>query len=114
MVGSKLIDEVTFKQQETLVTRANWFLEEYNNLTKKQMDLVLFDFAIMHCIRILRVIAMARGNCFLVGLGGTGRQSLSKLATFMADFNTFDIEMSKQYSKENWKDDMKRLLLATG
>lgn len=37
------------------------------------MNLVLFDFAVMHVLRICRVLKMARGNAFLIGLGGSGR-----------------------------------------
>ena len=70
----------------------NSYLENYNLASKKPMNLVLFDFAIMHVVRICRVLRMANGNCFLIGVGGSGRQSLSKLATFISDYSMVEIE----------------------
>ena len=48
------------------------------------------------------------------GVGGSGRQSASKLATFMADYDLFQIEISKNYTTVEWRDDLKRLLLKAG
>lgn len=75
-----------------LSVRMNEFLEDFNRLSKKPMNLVLFDFAIMHVLRICRILRMANGNAFLIGVGGSGRQSLSKLATFICDYITVEIE----------------------
>jgi dynein heavy chain len=35
---------------------------------------------------------------FSLGIGGSGRQSAAKLATFMADFDMFQIEITKNYT----------------
>ena len=48
------------------------------------------------------------------GVGGSGRQSACKLATFMADYSLFQIEISKNYTSTEWREDLKKLLLRAG
>lgn len=78
------------------------------------MNLVLFDFAVMHLLRIYRILRLERGNALLIGLGGSGRQSLSKLASFIVSYDLIEIEQNKSYSYDIWCEDMKRLLTSAG
>ena len=48
------------------------------------------------------------------GVGGSGRQSACKLATFMADYSLYQIEISKNYTTVEWRDDLKKLLIRAG
>jgi len=43
------------------------------------------------------------------GIGGSGRQSATKLATYMADYDLFQIEISRNYSMNEWREDIKRV-----
>jgi hypothetical protein len=61
------------------------------------MDLVIFGFVIAHVSRISRILKQPSGNGLLIGIGGTGRSSVTKLAAFIADFELFQIEVSKKY-----------------
>lgn len=52
----------------------------------------------------MRVISQPRGNMLLVGIGGSGRQSLTKLATYICDYQLFQVEVTKQYRKQEFRE----------
>ena len=56
------------------------YLDDYNQVNTAQMKLVLFMDAIKHVCRIARIIRQPLGNALLLGMGGSGRQSLTRLA----------------------------------
>ncbi|XP_068166166.1 dynein axonemal heavy chain 2 [Antennarius striatus] len=90
-------------------------LEDYNQTPGVvPMNLVLFQDAIEHIIRAVRVISQLRGNMLLVGIGGSGRQSLSKMAAYICGYQVFQVEVTKQYSKQDFREDIKILYHLTG
>ncbi|XP_055503511.1 dynein axonemal heavy chain 12 [Leucoraja erinacea] len=89
-------------------------LDEYNQTHKTQMKLVIFRYVLEHLSRICRVLKQARGNALLVGVGGSGRQSLTRLATAMAKMSIFQPEISKAYGINEWREDLKNLLRSAG
>uniref|UniRef100_A0A8C5K168 Dynein, axonemal, heavy chain 10 n=1 Tax=Jaculus jaculus TaxID=51337 RepID=A0A8C5K168_JACJA len=88
-------------------------LEEYNEYNTK-MNLVLFNDALEHLTRVHRIIRMDRGHALLVGVGGSGKQSLARLAAFTAGYQVFEILLSRGYSENNFREDLKSLYLKLG
>jgi len=90
---------------------ANESLESFNMMFRsKKMDLVLFTDAIEHIVKIHRIITTQFGHALLVGVGGSGRKSLTELATFIANYEIMVLEMSKGYDFTQWRDDLKNKL----
>lgn len=90
------------------------YLDEYNANSKAPMNLVLFTFALEHAVRISRILRQPGGNALLVGLGGSGRQSLTRLAAFMNDYKVTVIEITSTYSRGDWCDDLRATLRQAG
>lgn len=67
------------------------YLDEYNS-ENKEMRLVFFWDAIDHVSRLARVLRQPRGNAMLVGVGGSGKQSLTRFASFMAEMKCFQAQ----------------------
>ncbi|XP_034494845.1 dynein heavy chain 10, axonemal isoform X4 [Ailuropoda melanoleuca] len=88
-------------------------LEEYNE-SNPRMNLVLFDDALEHLTRVHRIIRMDRGHALLVGVGGSGKQSLARLAAFTAGCEVFEILLSRGYSENSFREDLKNLYLKLG
>lgn len=82
--------------------------EQYNtDFPANRMDLVLFDDALRHLITVSRILGMPRGNMLFVGVGGSGKQSLTRLASYIAGNFTFQITITKAYNLNSFMDDMR-------
>ena len=103
-----------FTDFEGLASSVARFLEDYNAVSKTPMNLVLFNFCIQHIAKVSRILSLPGGNGLLVGVGGSGRQSLTKLAAHIQECEVIQIEISKNYSDSDWLGDLKRVLMSAG
>ncbi|KAG8578265.1 hypothetical protein GDO81_010436 [Engystomops pustulosus] len=99
---------------EDLKNCMQYFLHQYNKHSKTSMNLVMFHVAIEHISRISRILKLSCGHALLIGIGGTGRQSATRLAAFMADIEVYQVSIQKSYTVSEWRDDLKKVLRATG
>merc|ERR1719162_1437690 len=88
-------------------------LNEYNE-SNAQMNLVLFQDAMQHVIRITRIISNPRGNAMLIGVGGSGKQSLTRLASFICGYETSQLSVTSNFKVEDLKESLKELYKITG
>lgn len=93
---------------------ADMLVECNNTPGNPRMDLVFFKEAIEHVTRIARVISQPRGHMLNIGIGGSGRQVLARVAAHINEMGIFTIEVSKKYKAADFKEDLKTLYKMTG
>ena len=102
-------------EMESIRERTEMYMARYNvENPSTPLNLVLFDDALRHLMRITRIIQMPRGNALLVGIGGSGKQSLTRLAAFIARHRLFQVKLTKTYNSNNFGDDLKECMIHAG
>ncbi|XP_060515880.1 dynein beta chain, ciliary [Cylas formicarius] len=97
----------------TLQKLLNEAMSSYNDLVAA-MNLVLFEDAMMHVCRINRILESPRGSALLVGVGGSGKQSLARLAAFISSLEVCQIQLKKGYGVTDLKHELFSLYLKSG
>ena len=90
------------------------YLSLYNHTAKKQMDLVVFTYVLEHVARISRVIKLPFGHCLLIGVGGSGRQSCTRLAAHIAEYKCVQPQVTKGFNRVDWLDNLRIFLKGAG
>jgi dynein heavy chain len=71
------------------------------------MNRVLFNDAQDHLIRIHRILQLPRCNALLVGVGGSSKASPGSVPS--QPRRDVPIALSKHYSEQNFREDLKQL-----
>ena len=85
-------------------------MDDFNNDPKntKKLELVLFNDAMKHLLKIIRILKQPRSSGLLVGVGGSGKQSLTRLSAFIERMDYKQIELAKNNNKKDLKEDIKK------
>ena len=108
-LGTYVACENQVKVKEVLEKK----LVEYNE-GHAIMNLVLFDMAIRHICRIARILMFPGGNALLVGVGGSGKQSLSKLAACICQYDISMISVTSEYGVNDLKEHLRDMYRKAG
>lgn len=88
-------------------------MQEYNE-SNAMMDLVLFEQAMEHICRICRIISNPAGNAMLIGVGGSGKQSLCRLSAFICGFEVKQLSVTSKFGVENLKEALREMYKLAG
>ncbi|TYZ58261.1 hypothetical protein PybrP1_007938 [[Pythium] brassicae (nom. inval.)] len=88
-------------------------LSEYNDALPR-MALVLFRDALEHVARIVRILSNPSGHAMLVGVGGSGRKSLARLAVFVCGLALVEVAPTHAYSLLDFKTDLQSMVTKAG
>ncbi|XP_035866411.1 dynein heavy chain 11, axonemal isoform X1 [Phyllostomus discolor] len=101
------------KDWEVLKTILTEALDSYNELNAA-MHLVLFEDAMQHVCRISRILRTPQGYALLVGVGGSGKQSLSRLAAHICGLDVFQTTLTQGFGIQELRGDLANLYIRAG
>ena len=105
-------DYVLVEDFKTLEKILEKYQTNHNDMCKPKdkLNLVMFSDACEHVARITRVLRQPQGSVLLLGVGGSGRQSLTRLAVFIRGMDLKSINIVKGYNMVRWREDLKNVL----
>jgi dynein heavy chain, axonemal len=108
----KLYEEISNKNK--LFKQLESSLDDYNASHTGKMNLVFFDDCMDHILRIARILRQPRGNAMMIGVGGSGKQSATRLASHMLEIEFRQVEITKKFGPSEFKEFLKELMFTAG
>ena len=75
---------------------------------------MFFKDAVEHIIRAARVFRQPGGHMLLVGMDGTGKQTVVQLAAYIANCDLFRLTLTRGYNLEHFREDLKKVCIRAG
>ncbi|KAM7121693.1 dynein axonemal heavy chain 11 [Molossus nigricans] len=88
-------------------------LDHYNEL-HAAMHLVLFEDAMHHVCRISRILRTPQGCALLIGVGGSGKRSLARLAAYICGLEVFPTTLTEGFGIQELRVDLANLYIRAG
>jgi dynein heavy chain len=85
-----------------------------HNESRAMMELALFEQAMEHVCRIARILGNPRGNAMLIGVGGSGKQSLARLAGFICNCELRQLSVTSSYGVDDLREAFKEMYKLAG
>ncbi|KAL7670049.1 hypothetical protein ACOME3_004989 [Neoechinorhynchus agilis] len=98
------------KLKKRLALIQDTFLQKTNSKNR----IIFFKSAVVHFVRIARILKQERGNGLIIGMSGVGKRSLVRLACFMYNMECVEIKLSRGYGIENFRQELKQLFRTAG
>ncbi|KPI86557.1 putative dynein heavy chain [Leptomonas seymouri] len=101
-------------QDDYNATAATVRTDDSAGVQASQLGLVFFKDHCEHIARIIRILRQPRGNVLLVGVGGSGKRSLTRLAAYIAGCRIFETAVGKGYSMNEFHEFLLELYTYAG
>lgn len=88
-------------------------MENYNEFVG-DMNLTLFEDAMSHITRISRILNSERGYGLLIGVGGFGKQSLTRLAAYINSLELYQTTVRKGFTIADFRVELAALYMKAG
>ncbi|SCN60390.1 dynein heavy chain, putative [Plasmodium chabaudi chabaudi] len=89
------------KNIEELTLYLSEELNEYNNFYN--LNIVLFNDAIKHICKLIRIIDNLKSDALLLGIGGCGKTTISKFSSYVASKTFIEIDFSRHCTDNDIK-----------
>ncbi|CAH8821196.1 unnamed protein product, partial [Trichobilharzia szidati] len=86
-------------------------MSEYQE-SEGNLGVVLFNDALEHLSAMHRILRLDGGHALLIGISGSGKKCLARLAAFIAKIKPFEIILRRGYHEGEFREDLKKLYTA--
>lgn len=84
---------------------------DYNDRNRNKLNLVFFQEAVEHILRIIRILRQDRGYALLMGIGGLGKNSLARLSAFICKLQIVEYESTKVFKVDKFSEWLRKKVL---